>query len=206
MAQNADMNTYNEIDNILKNVVASNSNLSLADTTTGISIIGFADSQEIDKVKKELKDSLKNNIGQCRNKKKREGFEQMRVVSQVLAKEDGRNLWIVRDTDFYANDEYFDMYNDNNNRQFYIKSAYESEAEFIQIELVDMGMLDDCTSFDDIQDLVKKYGELWKAIESLNDDEVVALDEESWHFEKVKRYVTSYHEDRYAYAIALSIV
>lgn len=206
MAQNADMNTYNEIDNILKNVVASNSNLSLADTTTGISIIGFADSQEIDKVKKELKDSLKNNIGQCRNKKKREGFEQMRVVSQVLAKEDGRNLWIVRDTDFYANDEYFDMYNDNNNRQFYIKSAYESEAEFIQIELVDMGMLDDCTSFDDIQDLVKKYGELWKAIESLNDDEVVALDEESWHFEKVKRYVTSYHEDRYTYAIALSIV
>lgn len=206
MAQNADMNTYNEIDNILKNVVASNSNLSLADTTTGISIIGFADSQEIDKVKKELKDSLKNNIGQCRNKKKREGFEQMRVVSQVLAKEDGRNLWIVRDTDFYANDEYFDMYNDNNNRQFYIKSAYESEAEFIQIELVDMGMLDDCTSFDDIQDLVKKYGELWKAIESLNDDEVVALDEESWHFEKVKRYVTSYHEDRYAYAIALSII
>ena len=200
------MKTYNEIDNILKNVVTNNSNLSLADTTTGISIIGFADSQEIDKVKKELAGSLKNLIGQCRNKKKREELEQMRVVSQVLAKEDGRNLWIVRDTDFYANDEYFDMYNDNNNLQFYIKSAYESEAEFIQIELVDMGMLDDCTSFDDIQDLAKKYGELWKAIESLKDDEVVALDEESWHFEKVKRYVTSYHEDRYAYAIALSIV
>ena len=200
------MKTYNEIDNILKNVVDNNSNLSLADTTTGISIIGFADSQEIDKVKKELAGSLKNLIGQCRNKKKREELEQMRVVSQVLAKEDGRNLWIVRDTDFYANDEYFDMYNDNNNLQFYIKSAYESEAEFIQIELVDMGMLDDCTSFDDIQDLAKKYGELWKAIESLKDDEVVALDEESWHFEKVKRYVTSYHEDRYAYAIALSIV
>ncbi len=102
-------------------------------------------------------------------------------------------------------DEYFDMC-DNNNRQFYIKSSYESEAEFIQTELVDMGMLDDCTSFDDIQDLVKRYGELWKAIESLKDDEVVALDEESWHFEKVKRYVTSYHEDRYTYAIALSIV
>lgn len=199
------MKTYNEIDNILKNVVANNSNLSLADTTTGISIIGFADSQEIDKVKKELAGSLKNLIEQCRNKKKREELEQMRVVSQVLIKEDGRNLWIVRDTDFYANDEYFDMC-DNNNRQFYTKSAYESEAEFIQIELVDMGMLDDCTSFDDIQDLVKKYGELWKAIESLNDDEVVALDEESWHFEKVKRYVTSYHEDRYTYAIALSIV
>lgn len=200
------MKTYNEIDNILKNVVDNNSNLSLADTTTGISIIGFADSQEIDKVKKELKDALKNLIGQCRNKKQREEFERMRVVSQVLAKEDGRNMWIVRDTDFYANDEYFDMYNDNNNLQFYIKSSYESEAEFIQIELVDMGMLDDCTSFDDIQDLVKRYGELWKAIESLNDDEVVALDEESWHFEKVKRYVTSYHEDRYAYAIALSII
>lgn len=199
------MKTYNEIDNILKNAVDNNSNLSLADTTTGISIIGFADSQEIDKVKKELAGSLKNLIGQCCNKKKREEFEQMRVVSQVLAKEDGRNMWIVRDTDFYANDEYFDMY-DNNNRQFYIKSAYESEAEFIQIELVDMGMLDECTSFDDIQDLVKRYGELWKAIESLNDDEVVALDEESWHFEKVKRYVTSYHEDRYTYAIALSIV
>lgn len=199
------MKTYNEIDNILKNAVDNNSNLSLADTTTGISIIGFADSQEIDKVKKELAGSLKNLIGQCRNKKKKEEFEQMRVVSQVLAKEDGKNMWIVRDTDFYANDEYFDMC-DNNNRQFYVKSAYESEAEFIQIELVDMGMLDDCTSFDDIQDLVKRYGELWKAIESLNDDEVVALDEESWYFEKVKRYVTSYHEDRYTYAIALSIV
>lgn len=202
------MKTYNEIDNILKNVVDNNSNLSLADTTTGISIFGFADSQEIGKVKKELAGSLKNLIEQCCNKKKREELEQMRVVSQVLAKEDGRNLWIVRDTDFYANDEYFDMCDtsDNNNRQFYIKSAYESEAEFIQIELVDMGMLDDCTSFDDIQDIVKRYGELWKAIESLKDDEVVALDEESWHFEKVKRYVTSYHEDRYTYAIALSIV
>ena len=199
------METYNEIDNILKNVVDNNSNLSLADTTTGISIIGFADSQEIDKVKKELEDSLKNLIGQCRNKKEREEFEQMRVVSQILIKEDGRNMWIVRDTNLYANHGCFGMC-DNNNRQFYIKSSYESEAEFIQIELVDMGMLDDCTSFDDIQDLVKKYGELWKAIESLNDDEVVALDEESWHFEKVKRYVTSYHEDRYAYAIALSIV
>ena len=199
------MKTYNEIDNILKNVVDNNSNLSLADTTTGISIIGFADSQEIDKVKKELADSLKNLIGQCRNKKKREEFEQMRVVSQILIKEDGRNMWIVRDTNFYANHGCFGMC-DNNNRQFYIKSSYESEAEFIQIELVDMGMLDDCTSFDDIQDLVKRYGELWKAIESLKDDEVVALDEESWHFEKVKRYVTSYHEDRYTYAIALSIV
>lgn len=199
------MKTYNEIDNILKNVVANNSNLSLADTTTGISIIGFADSQEIDKVKKELKDAFKNLIGQCRSKKKREEFEQMRVVSQILIKEDGRNMWIVRDTNFYANHGCFGMC-DNNNRQFYIKSSYESEAEFIQIELVDMGMLDDCTSFDDIQDLVKRYGELWKAIESLNDDEVVALDEESWHFEKVKRYVTSYHEDRYTYAIALSIV
>ena len=200
------METYNEIDNILKNVVANNTNLSLADTTTGISIIGFADSQEIDKVKKELKDSLKNLIEQCRNKKNKEELERMRVVSQVLAKEDGRNLWIVRDTDFYANDEYFDMYDDSNNRQFYLKSSYESEAEFIQTELVDMGMLDDCTSFDDIQDLAKRYGELWKAIESLKDDEVVALDEESWYFEKVKRYVTSYHEDRYTYAIALSIV
>lgn len=200
------MKTYNEIDNILKNVVDNNSNLSLADTTTGISIIGFADSQEIDKVKKELKDSLNNLIGQCRSKKKREELEQMRVVSQILIKEDGRNMWIVRDTDFYANDEYFDMYDDSNNRQFYLKSSYESEAEFIQTELVDMGMLDECTSFDDIQDLVKRYGELWKAIESLKDDEVVALDEESWHFEKVKRYVTSYNEDRYTYAIALSIV
>ena len=199
------MKTYNEIDNILKNVVDNNSNLSLADTTTGISIIGFADSQEIDKVKKELKDSLKNLIGQCRNKKEREELEQMRVVSQILIKEDGRDMWIVRDTNFYANHGCFGMC-DNNNRQFYIKSSYESEAGFIQIELVDMGMLDDCTSFDDIQDLVKRYGELWKAIESLKDDEVVALDEESWHFEKVKRYVTSYHEDRYTYAIALSIV
>ena len=199
------METYNEIDNILKNVVANNSNLSLADTTTGISIIGFADSKEIDKVKKELEDSLKNLIGQCRNKKEREEFEQMRVVSQILIKEDGRNMWIVRDTNLYANHGCFGMC-DNNNRQFYTKSAYESEAEFIQIELVDMGMLDDCTSFDDIQDLAKRYGELWNAIESLNDDEVVALDEESWHFEKVKRYVTSYHEDRYTYAIALSIV
>ena len=198
------METY-EIDNILKNVVDNNSNLSLADTTTGISIIGFADSQEIDKVKKELADALKNNIEQCRNKKKKEEFEQMRVVSQILIKEDGRNMWIVRDTNFLANHGCFDMC-DNNNRQFYIKSAYESEAEFIQIELVDMGMLDDCTSFDDIKDIVKRYGELWKAIESLKDDEVVALDEESWHFEKVKRYVTSYHEDRYAYAIALSII
>lgn len=199
------MKTYNEIDNILKNVVDNNSNLSLADTTTGISIIGFADSQEIDKVKKELEGSLKNLIEQCRSKKKREELEQMRVVSQILIKEDGRNMWIVRDTNFYANHGCFGMC-DNNNRLFYIKSAYESEAEFIQIELVDMGMLDDCTSFDDIQDLAKRYGELWKAIESLSDDEVVALDEESWHFEKVKRYVTSYHEDRYTYAIALSIV
>lgn len=200
------MKTYNEIDNILKNVVDNNSNLSLADTTTGISIIGFADSQEIDKVKKELAGSLKNLIGQCRNKKRREEFEQTRVVSQILIKEDGKNMWIVRDTNFYANHGCFGMCDSNANRQFYIKSSYESEAEFIQIELVDMGMLDDCTSFDDIQDLAKKYGELWKAIESLNDDEVVALDEESWHFEKVKRYVTSYHEDRYTYAIALSIV
>lgn len=200
------MKNYKEIQNILKNVVANNSNLSLVDTNLGISIIGFENQQEIDKINKYLKDSLKNCIEKCRNEKKKEELERMMVVSQCLEIDDGQKLWKV--VKRLRCEDYFDMFDikTNDNRQFYTKDSYESEAEFIENELLNLGLFDNCSSFDDIQDLVKRYGELWKAIESLKDGEIVVLDEESWYFKKIERYVTSYHEGYYTYAIALSII
>lgn len=200
------MKNYKEIQNILKNVVANNSNLSLVDTNLGISIIGFENPQEIDKINKDLKDSLKNYIERCRNEKKREELERMMVVSQCLEIGDGQKLWKV--VKRLRCEDYFDMFDikTNDNRQFYTKDSYESEAEFIESELLNLGLFDNCSSFDDIQDLVKRYGELWKAIESLKEGEIVVLNEESWYFEKIERYVTSYHEGYYTYAIALSII
>lgn len=200
------MKNYKEIQNILKNVANNNSNLSLVDTNLGISIIGFENSQEIDKINKDLKDSLKNYIERCRNEKKKEELERMMVVSQCLEIDDGQKLWKV--VKRLRCEDYFDMFDikTNDNRQFYTKDSYESEAEFIENELLNLGLFDNLSSFDDIQDLVKRYGELWKAIESLKDGEIVVLDEESWYFKKIERYVTSYHEGYYTYAIALSII
>lgn len=200
------MKNYKEIQNILKNVANNNSNLSLVDTNLGISIIGFENSQEIDKINKDLKDSLKNYIERCRSEKKKEELERMMVVSQCLEIDDGQKLWKV--VKRLRCEDYFDMFDikTNDNRQFYTKDSYESEAEFIENELLNMGLFDNCSSFDDIQDLVKRYGELWKAIESLKDGEIVVLDEESWCFKKIERYMTSYHEGYYTYAIALSII
>ena len=200
------MKNYKEIQNILKNVANNNSNLSLVDTNLGISIIGFENSQEIDKINKDLKDSLKNYIERCRNEKKKEELERMMVVSQCLEIDDGQKLWKV--VKRLRCEDYFDMFDikTNDNRQFYTKDSYESEAEFIENELLNLGLFDNCSSFDDIQDLVKRYGELWKAIESLKDGEILVLDEESWYFKKIERYVTSYHEGYYTYAIALSII
>ena len=200
------MKNYKEIQNILKNVANNNSNLSLVDTNLGISIIGFENSQEIDKINKDLKDSLKNYIERCRNEKKKEELERMMVVSQCLKIDDGQKLWKV--VQHLRCEDYFDMFDikTNDNRQFYTKDSYESEAEFIENELLNLGLFDNCSSFDDIQDLVKRYGELWKAIESLKEGEIVVLNEESWYIEKIERYVTSYHEGYYTYAIALSII
>lgn len=200
------MKNYKEIQNILKNVANNNSNLSLVDTNLGISIIGFENSQEIDKIKKDLKDSLKNCIEKCRNEKKKEELERMMVVSQCLEKDDGQKLWRV-----FHNlicEDYFDMCDTetNDNRQFYTKSSYESEAYFIENELVNTDMLNNCSSFEDIQDLINRFRGLWKAIESLKDGEILVFDSESWTFEKMERYVTSYHEGYYTYAIALSII
>lgn len=200
------MKNYKEIQNILKSVVANNSNLSLVDTNLGISIIGFENQQEIDKINKDLKDSLKNCIEKCSNEKKKEELERMMVVSQCLEIDDGQKLWKV--VKRLRCEDYFDMFDikTNDNRQFYTKDSYESEAEFIENELLNLGLFDNCSSFDDIQDLVKRYGELWKAIESLKEGEIVVLNEESWYIEKIERYVTSYHEGYYTYAIALSII
>ena len=200
------MKNYKEIQNILKSVVANNSNLSLVDTNLGISIIGFENQQEIDKINKDLKDSLKNCIEKCSNEKKKEELERMMVVSQCLEIDDGQKLWKV--VKRLRCEDYFDMFDikTNDNRQFYTKDSYESEAEFIENELLNLGLFDNCSSFDDIQDLVKRYGELWKAIESLKEGEIVVLNEESWFIEKIERYVTSYHEGYYTYAIALSII
>lgn len=200
------MKNYKEIQNILKNVANNNSNLSLVDTNLGISIIGFENSQEIDKIKKDLKDSLKNCIEKCRNEKKKEELERMMVVSQCLEKDDGQKLWRV-----FHNlicEDYFDMCDTetNDDRQFYTKSSYESEAYFIENELVNTDMLNNCSSFEDIQDLINRFRGLWKAIESLKDGEILVFDSESWIFEKMERYVTSYHEGYYTYAIALSII
>ena len=81
------MKNYKEIQNILKNVANNNSNLSLVDTNLGISIIGFENSQEIDKIKKDLKDSLKNCSEKCRNEKKKEEDQSENKQEKLLKME-----------------------------------------------------------------------------------------------------------------------
>ena len=200
------MNNYNEIQCAMEKVVDNKSNLSLVKTTRGFSIIGFANEQEISKIEKKLEDTLKNYIEQHFDKDEREELKQKSVVCQFLAKDDGQDMWRVLTND--RSKECFDIcdINDKDNRRFYFKDTYESEVEFIENELADTGLLGNCSTFDEIQDVVTKFKKLWEAIKSLESDEILLWDPAFWTFEKVKRYVTSYHEDCHTYAIALSII
>ena len=83
---------------------------------------------------------------------------------------------------------------------------YVSEADFIKNELVNTGLLEECATFDETQDVMTKFRKLWKTIQSLGHDEVLVLDSKPWTFEKKERHEVSFQEDFYIYAFVFSII
>lgn len=208
-------NIKNAIYEILQNEADSMSNLALVNNTRGMngypermswSIIGFRSIKELEKVEQELLDMLKETAAECTDKESLKKLEQLDVTRQILHKRDGCNLWEVQH-EYYILYE-FDMceiMNDCNSDTF-LKSRYDSEYHFIESEINDLDLLRDCTTFDELQDVVTKYRKMWESINSLEDDEILVRYNESWTFEKTKRYATSYSKDTHNYAIALSII
>lgn len=208
-------NIKNEIYEILQNEADSMSNLKLVDNTRGMngypermswSIIGFRSIKELEKVEQELLYMLKETVAENTDKENLKELEQLDVHRQILHKRDGWNLWEVQH-EYYILDE-FDMCEimDDCNSDTFLKSRYDSEYYFIESEINDLDLLRDCTTFDELQDVVSKYREMWESINSLKDDEILIRYNESWTFEKMKRYATSYSKDTHTYAIALSIL
>ena len=191
------MTIYNEIMEIMKSVVANNSSLSLVEDSPGFSIIGIASSREMNKIRKDLNQSLKNRIEQCCDEKIREELEQKKVIRRLLAREDGQSMWRALS---YKGIEA------NDNILTFTKDLYVSEADFIKNELVNTGLLENCATFDETQDIMTKFRELWKTIQSLEHDEVLVLDSKSWTFEKKERHEVSFQEDFYIYAFVFSII
>ena len=191
------MSIYNEIINILESVIDSNPSLSLVEDSPGFSIIGIASSREMNKIRKDLNQSLKNRIEQCCDEKIREELEQKKVIRRLLAREDGQSMWRALS---YRGIEA------NDNILTFTKDLYVSEADFIKNELVNTGLLEKCATFDETQDVMTKFRELWKAIQSLEHEEVIVLDSKSWTFEKKERHEVAFQEDLYIYAFAFSIV
>ena len=191
------MSIYNEIINILESAIDSNPSLSLVEDSPGFSIIGIASSREMNKIRKDLNQSLKNRIEQCCDEKIREELEQKKVIRRLLAREDGQSMWRALS---YKGIEA------NDNILTFTKDLYVSEADFIKNELVNTGLLENCATFDETQDIMTKFRELWKTIQSLEHDEVLVLDSKSWTFEKKERHEVAFQEDLYIYAFAFSIV
>ena len=202
---------------ILQNVADSNPNLSLVNNTRGMngytknvfySIIDSScemNEEELVKVRQQLEDMLQETIEQCTDRGMANALKQRMVVCQFLYKKDGWNLWEVRSDSIEVGT--FDMCGlEDANRDVYMKSNYGSEEEFIDREIRDAGVLDGCATFDDMEDTLAKMRELWKTIDSLEDGEILVRHVDSWHFEKVRRFVTKYNDDSHTCAIAFSII
>lgn len=209
-------NIKNAIYEILQNEADSMSNLALVDNTRGMngypermswSIIGFESAEELEKVEQELNAMLKETVTECTDEEEREELEQMNVCYQILHKRDGWNLWEVQ-TDS-ATCGYYDMWD------IYAESAQDyaiydkekwTEKEIIEDEIINSGFLNDCETFEDVEEIVSKANELWEKIENLEEGEILVRNIESDTTEVVKRYVTEFSEDTHTYAIALSII
>lgn len=206
----------NAIYEILQNEADSMPNLKLVDNTRGMngypermswSIIGFEDAKELEKVEQELNAMLKETVTKCTDEEEREELVQLNVVRQTLHKRDGWNLWEVQ-TDS-ATCACFDM-RDKYAESAHYYSIYDkkcwTEKEIIENEVINSGFLDDCETFENVEDIVSKAKDLWKKIENLEDSEILVRDEESGTDEVIKRYITEFSEDTHTYALALSII
>lgn len=207
-------NIKNAIYEILQNEADSMSNLTLVDNTRGMngypermswSIIGFMNKEELNKVAEELAEMLQETVNECTDEEEREELEQLDVCRQLLHKRDGWNLWEVEQDNY--TEEQFDMSaikSEEENQTIFKKGDYEEEEDFI-IEQVS-GILEGLTSFVDMKEILYKKCELWKAIHSLEDDKIVAMDVNDDTFEVIDKYEMSYSEDTHNYTIALSII
>lgn len=211
-------NIKDAIYEILQNEADSMSNLTLVNNTRGMNgypertFYSIIDSsremtkEELEEVKQQLEDMLQETIEQCTDKEIKEELKQKSVVCQRLYKENGWNLWEVRsdseDVDPY---DMYDVLSEGDNT-IYTKDDFESEEDFIDIEIRDAGVLDGCDTFDDMEDTLAKMRALWKAIDSLENDEILVRYNETGNFDTEKRFVTKYEEDSHTYAIAFSII
>ena len=211
-------NIKNAIYEILQNEADSMSNLALVNNTRGTNgypertFYSIIDSsremtkEELEEVKQQLEDMLQETIEQCTDKEIKEELKQKSVVCQRLYKENGWNLWEVRsdseDVDPY---DMYDVLSEGDNT-IYTKDDFESEEDFIDIEIRDAGVLDGCDTFDDMEDTLVKMRAMWEAIDSLENDEILVRYNETANFYTEKRFVTKYEEDSHTYAIAFSII
>lgn len=211
-------NIKDAIYEILQNEADSMSNLTLVNNTRGMNgypertFYSIIDSsremtkKELEEVKQQLEDMLQETIEQCTDKEIKEELKQKSVVYQRLYKENGWNLWEVRsdseDVDPY---DMYDVLSEGDNT-IYTKDDFESEEDFIDIEIRDAGVLDGCDTFDDMEDTLVKMRAMWEAIDSLENDEILVRYNETANFYTEKRFVTKYEEDSHIYAIAFSII
>ena len=211
-------NIKNAIYEILQNEADSTSNLTLINNTRGMngypertfySIIDSSremSKEELEEVKQHLEDMLQETIEQCTDEEIKEELEQKSVVCQRLYKENGWNLWEVRSDS--EDVEPYDMYSMllEGDNTIYMKDQYESEEAFIDSEIRSFGLLNDCETFDEMEDILSTYRKLWEAVNSLEDGDILVRYNETANFYTEKRFVTKYEEDSHIYAIAFSII
>lgn len=199
---------------ILQNVADSNPNLSLVNNTRGMngypermswSIIGFENAKELEKVEQELNAMLKETVTECTDEEECEELEKMSVCRQILHKCDGWNQWEV-DMDSVTCDS-FDMWNTYDDPVRYgIYTKDYTEKEIIENEVINSGFLNDCETFEAVEEIVSKAKDLWSKIENLEDGEILVREYEPETYEVIKRFVTKFSEDTDTYAIAFSII
>ena len=211
-------NIKNAIYEILQNEADSMSNLALVNNTRGMngypertfySIIDSSremSKEELEEVKQQLEDMLQETIEQCTDEEIKEELEHKSVVCQRLYKENGWDFWEVRSDSEDA--EPYDMYSvlSECDNTIYMKDQYESEEAFIDSEIRSAGFLYDCETFDEMEDILSTYRQLWEAINSLEDGEILVRYNETGNFHTEKRFVTKYEEDSHTYTIAFSII
>ena len=212
------VNIKNAIYEILQNEADSTSNLTLINNTRGMNgypertFYSLIDSsremskEKLEEVKQHLEDMLQETIEQCTDEEIKEELEQKSVVCQRLYKENGWNLWEVRSDS--EDVEPYDMYSMllEGDNTIYMKDQYESEEAFIDSEIRSFGLLNDCETFDEMEDILSTYRKLWEAVNSLEDGDILVRYNETANFYTEKRFVTKYEEDSHIYAIAFSII
>lgn len=206
----------NAIYEILQNEADSMPNLKLVDNTRGMngypenmswSIIGFENAKELEKVEQELNAMLKETVTECTDEEDREELEEMHVYRQFLHKRDGWNLWEVQtDSATCSCYDMWDIYTESTQDYAIYDKECWTEKEIIEDEIINSGFLNDCETFEGVEEIVSKAKDLWNKIENLEDGEILVRNIESDAAEVVKRYVTEFSEDTHTYAISLSII